>query len=153
LAGSIGFGRDLRPPDLLASPSGIKISERGCMKIIWVLVGILLSGQTFAATEITLKISNHMGFSKTEMVEVRDSKADYYNGILVNHAGAANVQKALTQLSSLPAAGSESCASGRFQYTLRKNGKIQSSYGCAEGQEFALKYMAFQQLKKQVIAE
>jgi hypothetical protein len=123
------------------------------MKSVAVMLILLLSGISFAhaKTEMTLFVSNHLGFRKQDRVTVESPQKIFYNDIQIPKKLVPKIQKQLTTLRKMPKEKRQFCYENQYFYTLIEGDKKQEVHGCAQGKEFARVAMAFSNIQQVIL--
>lgn len=101
-----------------------------------------------AKTEMTLFVSNHLGFRKQEVVLVESDQMVFYNGIRVPKKLLTKIQKPLATLQGMPQEKRKFCYKNQYTYTVIADSGKKEIHACAEGKEFARFAMAFSNIQQ-----
>lgn len=116
------------------------------------LVGIFIftiASSSFAAkSEVSLFVSNHLGYRKQEILRVESSRKISYNGIEIPQKLLPKIQKVLSSLHKMPQEKKRFCYGNQYIYTLIESGKKKEIHACAEGKEFARVAAAFYEVQQ-----
>lgn len=120
---------------------------------IFISILLLLSGisSAQAKTEMTLYVSNHLGFRKRDIVTVESAQKIFYNDILIPKKLLPKIQKQLASLKKLPKEKRQFCYDNQYFYMLNEGGKKQEIHGCAAGKEFARIAVAFSNIQQVIL--
>lgn len=104
-----------------------------------------------AATEMTLYVSNHLGFRKQDKITVESAQKIYYNDIQIPKKLLPKIQKQLTALRNMPKEKRQFCYNNQYFYTLSEGSKKQEIHACAAGKEFARIAVAFSNIQQVIL--
>lgn len=119
--------------------------------IVFILI-LIVAAFAEAKTEMTLYVSNHLGFRKQDVIRIEGGGKIFFNDVPVPKKLLSQAQPSLKTLAKMPNEKRRFCYENQYNYSIDENGKKKEIHACAEGKEFARIAMAFSKIQ-QVIAK